>query len=461
MGTLFVSSRNRLITMAQLSQFVVSRRRMLQAGTLSLFGAAAAARADGAGTEARSGRAKHVILVYLLGGPPHQDMCDLKPHAPAEIRGPFTGIDTVVPGMTFCEHLPRLAGQADKLAVLRSLTYPNHDHPYMIYHTLTGRVSPVPLGANTVLPPSRSDYPHMGAVVAKYKHAATHIPAYVAIPEVQVRMAPALVSGGGRSGFLGPRFDPLAINEDPRKPLPGLTPPEQVTLARSADREKLLAILDGRPPKSRRTREYLTSRETAFQLSRSADGGGLFDLDAEPASLRETYGHDRFGQSMLLARRLVERGVSFVGVHFNHMTKCDGWDTHKNNFACLKDELLPTLDRGLAALLADLSERGMLDETLVVTMGEFGRTPKVNANGGRDHWGHCGSVLFAGGGVRGGNLVGASDKIGAYPTQRPASPPDVVATIYHALGLDPEQLMYDQLNRPLPLSTGQVVGELF
>ncbi len=439
----------------------VSRRAMLQTGTLALFGGAARARSIAAEAPLGAGRAKNCILVYLLGGPPHQDMCDLKPHAPAEIRGPFTGIDTNVPGMTFCEHLPLLAGQADKLAVLRSLTYPNHDHPYMIYHTLTGRVSPVPLGANTVLPPSRGDFPHMGAVVAKFKHAAPQIPAYVAIPEVQVRMAPSLVSGGGRAGFLGPRFDPLAINDDPRQPLPGLDLPADVTSTRSEQRQSLLALLDGQPPKSHRTREYLTSRETAFRLTRSSDDGGMFDLAAESPSLRERYGRDRFGQSLLLARRLVERGVSFVGVHFNHMTKCDGWYTHKNHFAWLKDELLPTLDRGLAALMSDLADRGLLDETLVVTMGEFGRTPKVNSNGGRDHWGHCGSVLFAGGGVRGGNLIGASDKIGAYPTHCPVGPPDVVATIYHALGLDPHQLMYDTQSRPLPLSTGMVVRELF
>ncbi|WP_145426571.1 DUF1501 domain-containing protein [Symmachiella dynata] len=439
----------------------VSRRAMLQAGTMSLFSGAALARGESAGLTSVAGRAKNCILVYLLGGPPHQDMCDLKPQAPAEVRGPFTGIDSNVPGLTFCEHLPRLAQQADKLAVLRSLTYPNHDHPYMIYHTLTGRISPVPLGANTVLPPSRSDYPHMGAVVAKFKHTAPHIPAYVAIPEVQVRMAPALVSGGGRSGFLGPRFDPLAINDDPRQPLPGLDLPQGVSASRSQQRQQLLAILDGQTPKSLRTQEYLTSRETAFQVSRTTAGGSLTDLEAEPATVRDAYGRDRFGQSLLLARRMVERGVSFVGVHFNHMTKCDGWDTHKNNFGCLKDELLPTLDRGLAALLADLAQRGLLDETLVVTMGEFGRTPKVNRNGGRDHWGHCGSVLFAGGGVRGGNIVGASDKIGAYPTLRPTSPPDVVATIYHALGLDPQQLMHDAQGRPLPLSTGAAVRELF
>lgn len=434
---------------------------MLQAGTASLFTRAAIAKSATPLTATSAGRAKNCILVYLLGGPPHQDMCDLKPHAPVEIRGPFSGIDTNVAGMTFCEHLPRLALQADKLAVLRSVTYPNHDHPFMIYQTLTGRVSPVPLGANTVLPPSRSDFPHMGAVVAKFKHVQPQIPAYVAIPEVQIRMAPALVSGGGRAGFLGARYDPLAINDDPRQPLPGLELPVDVSGSRSHDRQRLLAILDGAPPQSRNTREYLTSRETAFQLTAAASGGGMTDLDAEPTDIRDAYGRDRFGQSLLLARRLIERGVSFVGVHFNHMTQCDGWDTHKNNFTCLKDELLPMLDRGLAALLADLADRGLLEETLVVTMGEFGRTPKVNRDGGRDHWGHCGSVLFAGGGVRGGQLVGASDKIGAYPTQNPVGPPDVVATIYQAMGLDPQQLMHDTQDRPLPLSTGTAVRELF
>lgn len=435
------------------------RRAMLQAGTLALFGDAAAARANG--LDSGLGRAKNCILIYLLGGPPHLDMCDLKPQAPAEIRGPFTGIDTRIPGVSFCEHLPQLAEQADKLALLRSLTFPNNDHPYMIYQTLTGRISPVTLGANTILPPNRSDDPHMGAVVAKYKHTAPRIPAYVAIPEVQVRMLPTPISGGGRAGFLGPRFDPLAINDDPRKPLPGLNLPDDVSTGRFANRENLLAILDGEPPRSQRTREYTVSRAAAGQLAQATGGGGLFDLDAETALLRDRYGRDRFGQSLLLARRLVERGVSFVGVHFNHMTKCDGWDTHKKNFACLKDELLPTVDRGLSALLGDLSDRGILDETLVVTMGEFGRTPKINRNAGRDHWGHCGSVLFAGGGVRGGNIVGASDSIGAHPTDRPTSPADVVATIYHTLGINPTQFMHDQLNRPIPLSTGSVIGELF
>jgi uncharacterized protein (DUF1501 family) len=187
----------------------------------------------------------------------------------------------------------------------------------------------------------------------------------------------------------------------------------------------------------------------------------MFALDREPDRLRERYGRHRFGQSLLLARRLVEHGVSFVGVHFNYMTRCDGWDTHQKNFEALRDELLPLLDQGLSALLEDLRWRGLLDETLVVTMGEFGRTPRINKDGGRDHWGHCASVLFAGGGVRGGNLVGASDRTCAFPAELPVAPADVVATIYHALGLQPHTTMVDPLGRPMAISEGRAISQLF
>jgi hypothetical protein len=388
-------------------------------------------------------------------------MWDPKPGAPAEIHGPFGVINTSVPGVQFGEHLPRLATQANRLAILRSFSYPNSDHPFMIYHTLTGRVSPTPLGANTVLPPSSTDDPHMGSVIAQFKHDNSQVPAYVAIPEVRVRMAAPLVSGGGRAGFLGPKYDPLPINEDPRQPLPLLNLPEGVTPERFDSRTGLLAVLDGRSAGAARTDAYGITRHSALALTGAATTGGLFDLEAEPAKLRERYGSHRFGQSLLLARRLVERGVSFVGVHFNYMSKCDGWDLHGNNHAALKDELLPMLDESLPALLDDLSDRGLLDETLVVTMGEFGRSPKINENAGRDHWGPCGSVVFAGGGTRAGTIIGASDSIGAYPTTLPTSPADVVASIYHALGLDPESLMYDSLGRPLPLSTGRPIEGLF
>ena len=444
----------------------VARRRFLQAGTLALFaGAAPAQFAHGfAPNDSHAvpafGRAKRCILVYLLGGPPQIDMWDMKPQAPAEIRGPFKPIQSPVAGMHFCEHLPRLAARASDLAILRSVTFPNNDHPFMIYHTLTGRESRVPLGANTVLPPSRSDDPHMGAVVWKFKHRQAGVPGYVAIPEVRVRMNPAPVSGGGRAGWLGAAYDPLAINDDPSAPPAGLKLPDEMTPKRFTERQSLLAVLDGHAPRAASSRDYRTFRDSASELIGSS-AGGMFALDREPAGLHERYGRHRFGQSLLLARRLVENGVSFVGVHFNYMTKCDGWDTHKKNFEALQGELLPLLDQGISALVEDLKDRGMLDDTLVVTMGEFGRTPRINNDGGRDHWGPCSSVLFAGGGIRGGNLVGASDRICAYPSDLAVAPVDVVATIYHSLGLAPHTLMHDPLGRPLAIAEGRVIRQLF
>jgi hypothetical protein len=413
------------------------------------------------GPSGRQKPAKHCILVYLLGGPPHLDMWDPKPAAPAEIRGPFDTIATRLPGIRFSEHLPQLAQRADRLAVVRSLSHDNNDHPFMAYYTLTGRISSVPLGANTVLPPSRNDDPHIGSIVAKFKHANSHVPGYVAMPELTVRMSPEPVAGGGRAGYLGPRYDPLPLNDDPSRPIQSLAPPTGMSAARFEGRQELLAVLDGRTLRTQRVLEYQATRGTALSLTRSIGGDGLFSLDGERPSLREQYGRSRFGQSLLLARRLVEHGVSFVGVHFNYMSKCDGWDTHKNNFRCLKDELLPLLDRGLSALLDDLAARGLLDETLVVVMGEFGRTPKINADAGRDHWGLCGSAVLAGGGVNPGLIYGASDKIGAYPIADRVSPPDMTATIFHALGIDPQQTMSDAQGRPLALSPGVPITALF
>jgi hypothetical protein len=445
----------------------LARRRFLQAGTCALFAGASPARvargfspASDEGTQS-FGRAKRCILVYLLGGPPQIDMWDMKPDAPAEIRGPFRSIESSVPGMRFCEHLPRLAARAGDLAILRSVTFPNNDHPFMIYHTLTGRESRVPLGANTVLPPSRSDDPHMGSVVARFKHRAASVPGYVAIPEVRVRMLSMPVSGGGRAGLLGAAYDPLALNDDPREPPAGFKLPEGLTAARFQNRQSLLAVLEGAAPSRLAADDYRSFRDSASRLIGSEAAGGLFAIENEPHRLRERYGKHRFGQSLLLARRLVESGVSFVGVHFNYMTKCDGWDTHQKNFESLQGELLPLLDEGLSALLEDLKDRGLLDETLVVTMGEFGRTPRINKDGGRDHWGHSSSVLFAGGGMVGGRLVGASDRTCAFPAELPVAPPDVVATIYHALGLKPHSVMHDPLGRPMVISEGKVISQLF
>jgi hypothetical protein len=440
-----------------------TRREFLTFTTSGLAGSLAPsglARATRPAEAAAFGKARSCILVYLLGGPSHLDMWDLKPLAPAEVRGPFKPIATSISGIQLSEHLPRLAKRAAHFALLRSVSYPNNDHPYMVYYTHTGRVSPVPLGDNTVLPPSRIDYPHTGAVVAKYHHRAPSVPGYVAIPEVRVRMAASPFSGGGRAGFLGPAYDPLAVNDDVRTAPAELRLPADVNGERFANREHLLVLLEGRRGNATGV-DHDAYRARVRRMLQASGQADLFALDKEPARLRERYGTHRFGQSLLLARRLVEGGVSLVAVHFNYMSKCDGWDTHAKNFDCLKGELLPLLDQGLSALLDDLSVRGLLDSTLVVCMGEFGRTPKINGAAGRDHWGACASVALAGGGVRGGQVVGASDRIGAYPRELPVDPADVQATIYHCFGLQPETEMRDQLGRPMPVSVGKVIRQVF
>jgi hypothetical protein len=235
---------------------------------------------------------------------------------------------------------------------------------------------------------------------------------------------------------------------------------EAVGAQRFVGREALLATIDGRAPQVQPVREYAAVRESAVRLTGSPRAARLFFLDDEPPHLRDRYGRHRFGQSLLLARRLVEGGVPFAAIHFNYMSRCDGWDTHANNFPCLKDELLPLLDQSLSALLEDLEARGRLGETLVVCMGEFGRTPRVNAQGGRDHWGSCASVVMAGGGVQPGRVLGASDRIGAFPETDPFDPADIQATVYHCLGLRPGLEMVDGTNRPMPNSFEQPIRQL-
>lgn len=416
------------------------------------------------------GGAKSCILVYLLGGPPHQDMFDLKPDAPAEIRGPFRPISTRLPGLDICELLPKLANIPDKYALIRSVTQRNSNHTPMIYYTLTGHHTAIPTRDNDIRPPQPDDFPHMGAVISKFKHSAPSLPGYVALPEVAIRSsiqgqykrARNLLRGGG-PGFMGAKFAPLGVNGEPgsHDAIPALALPKDVTAERFERRANLLSLLDGQ--RSVRESQALQDiREQAVLLTGSSNRGRLrvFSLDDEPPQVRDRYGRHRLGQTLLLARRLTEAGVPMVAVHFNEMTNCDGWDTHSKNFEACKTELLPMLDQSLSALLEDLDQRGKLDETVVVCMGEFGRTPKINANAGRDHWGECSSTLLAGGGIRGGQVLGSSDKHAAYPASHPVEPSDVQATIYHCLGLDPRQLIYDRSQRPFEISTGDVIQQL-
>lgn len=417
------------------------------------------------------GRAKSCILVYLLGGPPHLDMWDLKPEAPAEVRGPFRPIPTNLPGVEVCELLPRLAQMADRYALLRSVSHRNSNHTPMIYYTLTGRPVDQPALDNDVRPPQLTDFPHMGSVLARLKPSASSLPGFIAIPELAVRSstrgefqrARTPLRGGG-AGFLGTRFDPLCVNGDPGTPeaVPALAPPAQVSSGRFDRRTALLSLLEGSPAPRSATGHYDELRHQAVVLS-GASGRGeadTFSLADEPDSLRERYGRHRFGRAMLLSRRLAAVGLPMIAIHFNEMTVCDGWDTHSGNFDALRTELLPMIDQSLSALLEDLDQRGMLDETLVVVMGEFGRTPRINVNAGRDHWGDCSSVLMAGGGLHVGQVVGASDKQGAYPLADPIDPVDIQATIYHALGLDPSHEIHDQFLRPWAVCTGRVIAPL-
>jgi hypothetical protein len=397
-------------------------------------------------------------------------MWDLKPAAPAEVRGPFRPIATSLPGVQVCEHLPRLARLAHRYALVRSVSHNNHNHTPMIYYTLTGREVEQPGQDNDVRPPQRSDSPHLGAVLGSFKHSPFGLPGFIAVPELAVRSstqgefkrARTPLRGGG-AGFLGPLVDPLALNGEPGtdEAFPALTPPKHVTGERLERRAALLSALEqcGRTLPGTRISGEL--RDQAVLLTGAGGGAArTFSLDGEPAPVCDSYGRHRFGKALLLARRLAEAGVPMITIHFNEMTVCDGWDTHSKNFQALQSELLPMLDQSLSALLEDLDQRGLSGQTLVVVMGEFGRTPKINAQAGRDHWGSCQSVLLAGGGIRGGQVVGSSDRIGAYPASDPVDPVDIHATVYHCMGLNPEQPVYDTLRRPYPISTGRVIEAL-
>lgn len=418
-----------------------------------------------------TGGAKSCILVYLLGGPPHQDMFDLKPNAPSEIRGPFQPISTKVPDLQICEHLPRLAGMTDRYSLIRSVTQKNSNHTPMIYYTLTGRHTAQPQRDNDIRPPQSDDFPHMGAVLAKFKHSDAALPSYVALPELAIRSS---ISGsykrarnplrGGGAGFLGAGFKALNVNGAPgsRDAIPALKLPDAVSAERFEQRASLLSLLDGGLPSGGETQASREVQRQAVTLTGSSNRGRLqtFSLDGELDKVRDRYGRHRFGQTMLLARRLTEAGVPMVAIHFNEMTVCDGWDTHSKNFEACRQELLPMVDQSLSALIEDLQQRGRLDETLVMCCGEFGRTPRINRNAGRDHWGECSSALLAGGGIQGGQVLGSSDHHAAYPKSHPVDPVDLQATLYHCMGLSPQQLMYDRANRPWELSAGRVLEEL-
>jgi hypothetical protein len=457
------------------------RRDVLRVGSAGLLGLGLTLpRLLQARTERRN-RARSMILFVLEGGPAHQDLWDMKPDAPIGVRSEFRPIETTVPGLWFCEHLPLLTQQAHHLALVRSVHHTIGDHNAGAYYALTGRLPLV--GGRLITSPSPDDFPPFGSVLAKLRPTGRNLPDFVHMPDWMSNNGSFLPGQG--AGFLGSQYEPFLAG-DPSLPaykVPGLEPPRELSLDRIDRRRDLLEAL-GRALDPTAAGDRLdTHYNKAFGLISSPEARRAFDLSREPQAVRERYGIDpanprtkearqfgglpHLGQCLLLTRRLIEAGVRLV-------TVCTGarydqsWDTHRQHFPLLKQSILPMFDRGFSALLADLHDRGLLGETLVVAMGEFGRTPKIGQitssagadKGGRDHWPHCYSVLFAGGGIPAGTIYGASDRDAAYPASHAVTPEDIAATIYKALGILPDAVIHDPLDRPHSVSTGTPIPAL-
>ncbi len=439
----------------------LSRREVLQAGASGLLGLTLPRLLRAA--ESPTGpapRADHCILLFLDGGPSHLDTWDMKPNAPAEIRGAFKPIATTVPGVQLCELLPRLAGHMHRCTLIRSAHHSvNNAHAAAVYCALTGH-DRGEIGGGT----RPDDHPAVGSVVGMRRPPTTPIPPYVSMPYVTKEGAGGPPQPGFFGGLLGRVRDPLFVLRDPNAvnfSLPELGLPANVNAARLDGRKRLLdEIADGRHGDAA-ARELSGFQARAFDLLSSAETQKAFQLEREPDRVRESYGRNIYGQSTLLARRLIEAGTRVACVSWAPDANAT-WDTHANNFPKLKNELLPQFDAALSSLLTDLSDRGMLERTLVVAMGEFGRSPKVNGNAGRDHWNFCYGLLMAGGGLKPGYVHGASDKIGARPSQQPVTPADVIATVYELLGVPPDLEMLDRLSRPFVLAPwGSAIREMF
>jgi uncharacterized protein (DUF1501 family) len=443
----------------------INRRELLQVGYSGLLGIGAASLlAHRAPASAPARTPKAVILIFLTGAPSHLDTFDPKPDAPDGIRGAFRPIATRVPGLWVCEHLPRLAARADRFAVVRSLAHRENNHLVATHHLLTGHPQP---GAFFDKVASRDDWPSYAAALDHLRPRHDGLPSGVNLPTFL--MEGPLTWPGQHAGFLGPRHDPWQVTRDPSVPgfgMDSLRPAEGIDVTRLDDRRSLLAQLDAQQahlaslPESRRLADQ---QQLAFTMLTSGRVARAFALDQEPTAVRDRFGRHAFGQSLLLARRLVQAGVPVVQAN---MGIVQNWDTHADNFGKLQGRLLPPLDRGVSALLDDLEASGLLDETLVVMLGEFGRTPRIStmpgaASAGRDHWAPCFFGVFAGAGVRGGQVIGRSDPIGAYPATPPYTPDDVGATVYHVLGVDPAVEVRDRLGRPVRLNRGEVMQALF
>ncbi len=465
-----------------------TRRELLRAGSIGLLGLDLASflswqgSAKGASKLEGSrgfGSAKSVIMIFLQGGPSHIDIWDPKPDAAANIRGDFKPIKTRIPGTQISETMPMMANSLDKATLIRSMSYtPNglFNHTAAIYQMLTGyppdRVSP----SGQLEPPNSADFPTAGSHISKMKPPKEAVLPFVELP--RPLQESGVIGKGGAAGFLGKAYDPYRMYQDPAKPLQidDLSLRKDTPPQRLKDRFELLKGINASMPDLEKALNAQAIDEyygKAFDLVLSGKAREAFDLAKEPDKVRERYGMTTFGQSVLLSRRLIEAGTRFVQVNWpsvaNGNPEVDSWDTHAANFGPLKNLHCPKLDRGLSALLDDMHEHGLLKETLVVAIGEFGRSPRIgvstsgnsNAPDGRDHWPYCYSAVVAGCGMAAGAQYGESDQTGSSPKDKPVHPNDLLATVYYALGIDPDMEIRNHLNQPRELVKGKVVTDLW
>jgi hypothetical protein len=420
-----------------------SRRQMLRLGSTGLFSGLTLPgllAAENASPAARPAKAKSCIFIFLEGGPPQQDMWDPKPEAPLEIRGPFAPIATKTPGVIFSEHCRNCATITDKFTVVRSHSHTDNGHSTGYYYVMTGHRPTFPDGEHPI--PTNTVFPSLGSYVGRELGSNGKVPAYINMPHP--------MSAGG-PGFLGAEYAPFVIEADPSQPdfeVKDLGRVEGLTEDRASLRQRLLAGLERERPRLGRAASMSTYYAKAYDLINSPAARKAFNIQAEPAPVRERYGMTQIGQCALLGRRLVEAGCRFVGID------APGWDVHFNCFPSLKTDLIPPADLAFYALVTDLEERGLLDSTLVVMMGEMGRTPRVNAQAGRDHWSMAQCILFAGGGTKPGQIIGATDAQAAAPTSDPVSIADLLRTIHTLMGIDSSKEYLDPLGRPVPLVNG-------
>ncbi len=442
----------------------IHRRSLMQVGYSAVLGLSMANMGIRPTTASETNRnnsrkQKSVILVFLTGAASHLDTWDPKPDAPVEIRGEFGTIPTTIPGYRIAEHLPQMAKRTGEYAVIRTLSHKDNNHTAATHHIITGSLQP---GVRFDKPLSRDDWPAFAAGVAALKPPAEGIPSGVTLPTF-LQEGP-LVWPGQHAGFLGPKYDPWQISRDPNSKdfqIENTRLAAGLSVDQLSDRMALLQSVSKQQSHLHETaeaRRWNEQQHKAVALLTTGEVAKAFDMSQEPAAVRDRYGRHMFGQSLLLARRLVSAGVPIVQAN---MGRVQNWDTHGNNFTRLKKDLLPPLDLGLAALLDDLKQSGLIENTMVVVIGDFGREPKVNKQAGREHWAPCFSAVFAGGGVLGGKLIGKSDRNGAYPATTPYSPDDVGATIYDLLGIDPHTEVRDRQNRPVQLNRGTPIRTLF